>query len=71
MPLQYKGFMTSDEVSDVVVWLASDASGKLTGKLLSAKWDKVDSLDAEAANRSSLYALRRIDGILFNEVVRK
>ncbi|CAM4122645.1 putative NAD-dependent oxidoreductase [Mycobacterium basiliense] len=31
MPLQYKGFMSSDEVSDVVVWLASDGSGTLTG----------------------------------------
>jgi SDR family mycofactocin-dependent oxidoreductase len=31
MPLQYKDFMTADEVSDVVVWLAGDGSGTLTG----------------------------------------
>lgn len=31
MPLQPKGFMTPDEVSDVVVWLASDSSGTLSG----------------------------------------
>ena len=31
MPLQYKGFMTADEVSDVVVWLAGDGSGTLSG----------------------------------------
>jgi SDR family mycofactocin-dependent oxidoreductase len=31
MPMQYKGFMTSDEVSDVVVWLAGDGSGTLSG----------------------------------------
>ncbi|MGH3562500.1 MAG: mycofactocin-coupled SDR family oxidoreductase [Mycobacterium sp.] len=31
MPLQPKGFMTSEEVSDVVVWLAGDGSGTLTG----------------------------------------
>src|ERR1700744_832816 len=31
MPLQYKGFMSSDEVSDVVAWLVSDGSGTLTG----------------------------------------
>jgi SDR family mycofactocin-dependent oxidoreductase len=31
MPMQYKGFMTADEVSDVVVWLAGDGSGTLTG----------------------------------------
>ncbi len=31
MPLQYKGFMTADEVSDVVAWLACAGSGTLTG----------------------------------------
>jgi hypothetical protein len=31
MPLQPKGFMSADEVSDVVVWLAGDGSGTLTG----------------------------------------
>lgn len=31
MPLQPKGFMTPDEVSDVVVWLAGDGSGTLSG----------------------------------------
>jgi 3-oxoacyl-[acyl-carrier protein] reductase len=54
----------------LVVWLASDASGALTGKMLSAKWDKVEAIDVAGANRSSLYALRRIDGVLFAEVPR-
>jgi NAD(P)-dependent dehydrogenase (short-subunit alcohol dehydrogenase family) len=31
MPLQAKGFMTPDEVSDVVVWLAGDGSDTLSG----------------------------------------
>jgi SDR family mycofactocin-dependent oxidoreductase len=31
MPLQPRGFMTAEEVSDVVVWLAGDGSGTLTG----------------------------------------
>ncbi|MEE6175372.1 mycofactocin-coupled SDR family oxidoreductase [Mycobacterium sp. 050134] len=31
MPLQPKGFMSPDEVSDVVVWLAGDGSGTLSG----------------------------------------
>ncbi|WP_343601334.1 mycofactocin-coupled SDR family oxidoreductase [Mycobacterium sp.] len=31
MPLQPKSFMTPDEVSDVVVWLAGDGSGAITG----------------------------------------
>lgn len=52
----------------LVVWLASEASGALTGKMLSAKWDKVEGLDIAAVNRSSKFALRRIDGELFEEV---
>jgi SDR family mycofactocin-dependent oxidoreductase len=31
MPLQREGFMTPEEVSDVVAWLAGDGSGTLTG----------------------------------------
>jgi SDR family mycofactocin-dependent oxidoreductase len=31
MPLQPRGFMTPDEISDVVVWLAGDGSGTLSG----------------------------------------
>ncbi|BBX65277.1 putative NAD-dependent oxidoreductase [Mycobacterium saskatchewanense] len=31
MPLQPKGFMSPDEVSDVVSWLAGDGSGTLSG----------------------------------------
>ncbi len=52
----------------LAVWLAGDGAGKLTGKLLSAKWDKLEGIDPEAANRSSLFTLRRIDGALFTEV---
>jgi NAD(P)-dependent dehydrogenase (short-subunit alcohol dehydrogenase family) len=54
----------------LVVWLASAASKGLTGKMLSAKWDKVETLDVASANTSSLYALRRIDGDLFEAVKR-
>jgi SDR family mycofactocin-dependent oxidoreductase len=31
MPLQYKGFMSADEVADVVVWLAGAGSATLSG----------------------------------------
>lgn len=34
MPLQSKGFMTPEEISDVVVWLAGDGSGALSGAQL-------------------------------------
>jgi len=65
-----RGGESPELAAALVVWLASDESGALTGKLLSAKWDKVASLDVEVANRSSLYALRRIDGVLFGELPR-
>lgn len=55
----------------LVVWLASEASGALTGKMLSAKWDKPESIDIERANKSSLYTLRRIDDALFAEVPKR
>src|SRR5258706_2124744 len=55
----------------LVAWLLSPASKNLSGKLLSAKWDDVSRIDPEGANRSSLYALRRIDGALFREVPSK
>nr|WP_155768086.1 mycofactocin-coupled SDR family oxidoreductase [Mycobacterium asiaticum] len=32
MPMQYKGFMSPEEVSDVVAWLAGDGSGTLSGQ---------------------------------------
>ena len=62
------GGESPDLAAKLVVWLASDASGVLTGKMLSAKWDKVEGIDAAAVNKSSLYALRRIDAALFDEV---
>jgi NAD(P)-dependent dehydrogenase (short-subunit alcohol dehydrogenase family) len=64
------GGESPDLAAGLVVWLASDASGTLTGKLLSAKWDKPEAIDIPAANRSSLYMLRRIDTTHFREVPR-
>jgi NAD(P)-dependent dehydrogenase (short-subunit alcohol dehydrogenase family) len=57
-----------DLAAKLVVWLASAASGALSGKMLSAKWDQVEAIDIPAANRSSLFAMRRIDGQLFDQV---
>jgi hypothetical protein len=39
--------------------------------LLSAKWDDTAMIDVDAAMRSSLYTLRRIDGVLFSDVSAK
>lgn len=48
----------------LTTFLASERSGPLTGRLLSAQWDDIDRLasDAEKINASSLYMLRKIDG---------
>ncbi len=45
-------------------FLASERSGLLTGKLLSAQWDDVERLarEADSYNASPLYMLRKIDG---------
>jgi len=59
-------------VSELALFLASDASDGLTGKLISANWDKWKDLDKQMQhiNDSSLYTLRRIDGVNFVEVKR-
>jgi NAD(P)-dependent dehydrogenase (short-subunit alcohol dehydrogenase family) len=62
------GGESPDLAAKLVAWLASSASGKLTGKLLSAKWDNVEALDLDRANKSPLYTLRRIDAVMFGEV---
>jgi 3-oxoacyl-[acyl-carrier protein] reductase len=61
----------AEEAARLIVWLASDESGLLTGKLLSAKWDDPAKLDVAGANASSLYTLRRIDNALFHEVKKR
>jgi NAD(P)-dependent dehydrogenase (short-subunit alcohol dehydrogenase family) len=63
-----KGGGAPELAANLVVWLACQGKEGLTGKLLSAKWDKLEGIDVEAANRSSQYALRRIDGVLVREV---
>ena len=46
-------------VADLAVFLASEESKGITGKLISAPYDNWRSLNKES---SSLYTLRRIDG---------
>jgi 3-oxoacyl-[acyl-carrier protein] reductase len=48
----------------LVAFLASDRSGPITGKLLSARWDDVETLARMAAdiNASPLNTVRKIDG---------
>lgn len=60
------------KVGDAMLFLASERSGNLTGKLLSAKWDPLEQIGEEThqLNPTSRYTLRRIDGVLFDEVAR-
>ena len=57
----------------LVLFLLSDESDWLSGKLLSARWDTVESLRANRArlSGSSLLNLRRIDDSLYSEVDRE
>lgn len=61
-----------ENVGRAAVFLASERSGELTGRLLSAKWDPLDEIEAELEEEGDLdpsrYTLRRIDGVLFAEV---
>lgn len=50
--------------SDLAVFLASDAGRGITGKLISAVWDRYEEWPAhlDELNKSDLYTLRRITG---------
>jgi 3-oxoacyl-[acyl-carrier protein] reductase len=62
-------------VGRAALFLASERSGGLTGRLLSAKWDPLEAIEAELAGGGDLdpsrYTLRRIDGVLFAAVPRQ
>jgi len=67
---QREGGDSLAKVGEAMLFLASERSGCLTGKLLSAKWDPLGRIGEEAdqLNGTSAYTLRRIDGVLFGEV---
>lgn len=59
------------QLFELVEFLLAEDSGWLSGKLLSARWDRVDELHAARARLegTSLHTLRRIDDALFEAVV--
>lgn len=62
------GGTPSDVPAALAVFLASDESDGLTGKLISAVWDDWQSMGAERIKEielKGLYTLRRIDGVFF------
>ncbi|NQU61400.1 MAG: SDR family oxidoreductase [Rhodospirillales bacterium] len=56
--------LSPEAAAQLVAFLASERSGKLTGKVLSARWDTPDGLarDINGLNKSCRNTLRRIDG---------
>lgn len=59
-----------DKVVELAAFLASDRSGSLTGRIVSAQWDEIDalaSLGTESASSSAL-TLRKIDGRNYRSV---
>lgn len=51
----------------LVAFLASEESNNVTGKILSAKWDKIEDLKKLGKETANKYTLRRIDEELFGE----
>jgi NAD(P)-dependent dehydrogenase (short-subunit alcohol dehydrogenase family) len=70
-----KGGVDLSHMADLVVYLASDESDGITGKLLSAKWDDWKSFKDEPLRskiiNTNIYTIRRIDGVFFGELERK
>jgi 3-oxoacyl-[acyl-carrier protein] reductase len=51
----------------LVSFLASEESNNVTGKILSAKWDKIETLKKLNKENKNIFTLRRIDEQLFSE----
>lgn len=62
------GGVVPEKAAKLALFLASDVSNGLTGRLLSAVWDDWENLDIESIINSSLYQVRRIDGLRFLEL---
>lgn len=64
-----KGGTPPELAAELALFLASDKSNDLTGRLISAVWDDWDNFNnIDEIMKSSLYTLRRIDGKNFVEV---
>lgn len=59
-----EGGTSMDHVADLVLFLATDASKEITGKLISAVWDNWEEWPQhlDELNTSDVYTLRRITG---------
>jgi 3-oxoacyl-[acyl-carrier protein] reductase len=65
--LKRTGGGSLQSVMALVSFLASDESNNVTGKILSAKWDKIETLKELTPKNKNKFVLRRIDEDLFSE----
>ena len=61
------GGNSPERATKLAVFLASDDSTGITGRLFSANWDDWRELDPNKIATSSLYQMRRIDGVRYIE----
>lgn len=61
------GGVPPERAARLAAYLASGDSNGLTGRLLSAVWDDWESLDTGRVANTSLYQVRRIDGLRYIE----
>lgn len=61
------GGSSPERATELAVFLASDDSTSLTGRLFSANWDDWRELDPKKIATTSLYQMRRIDGVRYIE----
>lgn len=54
-------------VAELVAFLSSEKANHITGRFLSAKWDKIEKLTKDVKLSANIYRLRRIDDFLFYE----
>lgn len=62
-----KGGTPPEIAAKMALFLAGESAGRISGRTISAVWEKPDALANMEISGGSIYALRRIDGILFNE----
>ncbi len=65
--LQKEGGTSPELAAKLVAFLVSDGANHITGRLLSAKWDKIEDLESLEVSDQNLYRLRRVDNELFVE----
>lgn len=65
--LQEQGGTPPELAAKLVTFLVSNEADHITGRLLSAKWDKIGNLMKEGKLTQNLYRLRRVDNEMFFE----